>query len=93
MYNTVPLATLLKLHALSWLVARRSRADGNKQQVAQTHPMTSRTAADDRGGGYGVLMISDSIGAAEVIAMEKVRDFLSAYVTRLPWCLSRHRLS
>lgn len=38
--------------------------------------MASRTAADDRGGGYGVLMISDSTGAAEVLAMEKVRHFL-----------------
>lgn len=41
--------------------------------------MGSRTAAEDRdrGGGYGVLMISDSTGAAEVLAMEKVRDFLA----------------
>lgn len=26
------------------------------------------------GDGYGVLMISDALGAAEVIALEKVRD-------------------
>ena len=39
-----------------------------KQQVSRTH------AGDDKGGGYGVLMISDSMGAAEIIAIEKVRE-------------------
>ncbi|CAM9626109.1 unnamed protein product [Laminaria digitata] len=57
----------------SWdLVLNASQALSRMQaQVTRTNSMASRTAGDDRGGGYGVLMISDSIGAAEVIAMEK----------------------
>ena len=47
------------------------------KQVARTNAMASEvggTAASAGGGeGYGVLMISDALGATEVIALEKVR--------------------
>lgn len=47
------------------------------KQMARTNAMASEmggTAASAGGGdGYGVLMVSDALGATEVIALEKVR--------------------
>lgn len=42
------------------------------------------------GGGYGVLMMSDSLGAADVVALEKVRRFRHS-IHRLPYI--RHLLT
>lgn len=48
----------------------------NSQQMARANAMASEsgaTAAAAGDEGYGVLMISDALGATEVIALEKVR--------------------
>ena len=42
-------------------------------QLARANAMASETDGDD-GEGYGVLVISDALGEAEVVALEKVRS-------------------
>ncbi|CAM9514552.1 unnamed protein product [Ectocarpus fasciculatus] len=64
----------LRKFGCSWdLVLNAPQALLRIQQVARTNSMASDSgnAASPHGGGYGVLMISNALGAAEVIALEK----------------------
>ncbi|CAM9336803.1 unnamed protein product [Ectocarpus sp. 4 AP-2014] len=64
----------LRKFGCSWdLVLNAPQALLRIQQVARTNSMASDSgnAASPNGEGYGVLMISNALGAAEVIALEK----------------------